>query len=1089
MDFFSGIDNIVGIATVLGTIAAWLALYPIAKPYILKRIGKIDSPDDSEIAYLSSLEKDLEAKNLKNRWSDKFYVEVDTELQERKKPYEVPPAFYLVKAINRHLKDQDFNNLSNIEKIDSSRGQTFNSLQAAISEAQDNAVVVIAPPGNGKTVSLRNLTIKKIKQRLAKKSNLIPIFVNLGYYTGFNHDGSIQDFDIFLEQFFKVSGYYKYLSERHWEQLLKQNRCIFFLDGLDELPRKPGEFDIRARKIREFVESWPKIQFILSCRELDYNRELSFQQILIKPFNRNHIWAYLKKYLPKNDLKLIYRQIEKSTGVYELCSNPFYLNLVSYFSKFNKKIPENKTQLFNFIIEQFVERENNKQVSTPIKTQDFIRVISHLAYYLAVEKMITTLNIDEYYQVIKDFEDKDIFIQVLEFSIKGELLEFNEQSRDVRFIHNRFQEFFSSHYILSNYKKNNNIIPENFFTNIWWKETALFVAGLEDNIDGFIELILSQKDKATTNSTVFENLLRLDITSLAFECIFANLNFHNEQLYTRIRINLIQEYERGNTLIKAKVLNAFRRDKSTEVLDFIQRAMDDESLWVSERAFFILTDEQFKIQMTPRGVMRELGRFFIEGRLFNIFTPILKSAERSLLIRAFLPLYFLLLIATLISVPIVGYVFYSFFDFVVFKLELAFTTECLSCLLSITVSAFIIIYALTKNNYPFFKKFIYVAPLAYMLRYSVFYSPSSWLYRLICVAVGLLFFNMYGRFIKKPNESDFSPASITAFVLGQSVSIQIFNFKALLQFIENFNFPSFEGSNRFSAVRTILDTVAPYFLSIFLVIIVIIFAVYIYREIRLVRILNNYTNSLSIILAPKSLRDTQQVIFRLGNMFRDLSSGWAREIFLKNILAELTGHISFSRNQKLSFLNSLTQAVSDISLKDRIYQHIEDEQNNLRRKIPSSKIETNYADSEHKLSVDIDTVYVQVDNQNGVGYTEPMSTIDNQISEEKLVVERRKNYQEYEKKLEAEKRKIYHEYQSIIESVAQAAHTNTPTVSLEKLLNELAKQSNKQEFVESLRKIIYKGARIEKRLSAFIDSKEEKLIIREILNKIEEMRH
>jgi hypothetical protein len=1087
MDFLSDMNNIIGIATVLGTIAAWLALYPIVKPYILKHMGSTAELNEFEIAYLSSLEKDLEAKNQKNRWSDKFYVEVDTELQERKKLYDVPPAFYVVKAINRHLKDQDFNNLSNIEKIDSSRGQTFNSLQTAIKEAQDNAVVVIAPPGNGKTVSLRNLTIKKIKQRLSKKSNLIPIFVNLGYYTGFNPDGSIQDFDVFLEQFFKTTGYYKYLSEHYWETLLRQNRCIFFLDGLDELPRKPGEFGIRSRKIKEFVEAWPKVQFILACRELDYNRELSFQQILIKPFDRKHIWAYLKKYLPKNDLKLIFRQIENSTGINELCSNPFYLNLVSYFSKFNKKIPENKTQLFNFIIEQFVERENYKQANADIKPQDFILAMSHLAYYLAVEKMTTTVNINEYYQAIENFQNKEVSLKVIEFAIKGELLEFNEQSHDVRFIHNRFQEFFSSHYILNNYKQNISIIPQNFFTNIWWKETVLFVAGLEENVDDFIELILSQKDKVGDSPSIFTKLLRLEIISVAFECIFANLNFHNENIYTRIRINLIQEYERGNTLIKAKVLNAFRHDKSPEVLDFIQRAMDDESLWVSERAFFILTDEQFKIQMTPRGIVREFGRFFLEGRLFKIFSPILKSAERSLLVRAFLPLYFLLLIASIISVPIVGYVFYSFFEFVLFKLKIAFTSECLECLLAIAMAVFILVYALTKNNYPFFKRFIYVVPLAYMLRYSVFNAPGYWLYRGVCVAVGILFFSVYRRYLKKPNEDDISPLSITSFYLGYSISIQLFNFKTVLQIIEGFKLPSFEGINRFDVVRSIVDTVQPYILLVGLGIAVISFVIYVYREIRVVKLLNNYTKLLETVLAPKNLKNSRQVTSYLGEMFHNLPASWAKEILLKNVLTELTGHISFSREQKLPFLNSLAQIVSDIPLKDRIYQHIEDEQNNLRRAIPSSTA-LDFASLEHQGNLSIESSYVQADKSNEVERIEPSSTIED-ISEEKLETERRKTYQEYEEKAEAEKQKINQDYEEIIESVAQVARSNTPSDLLEKQLANLAKQPNKQEFVESLRKIAYKGARLEKRLSAFIDNREEKLIIRAILQRIEQMRH
>ena len=157
-------------------IALFVLFLLFASRYIIKKLHvffTISPPDEQEKAYLESFIRDLEHRNQQTRWSDKYYVDTDTELRERVADFEIPPFFYLVKPFDKDFKKQDYNNLTNVEKIDSSRGTTFKSLGTALSRAADNAVVVISPPGGGKTVSLRNLAIKLAKQRIkGRDSNL-----------------------------------------------------------------------------------------------------------------------------------------------------------------------------------------------------------------------------------------------------------------------------------------------------------------------------------------------------------------------------------------------------------------------------------------------------------------------------------------------------------------------------------------------------------------------------------------------------------------------------------------------------------------------------------------------------------------------------------------------------------------------------------------------------------------------------------------------------------------------------------------------------------------------------------------------------
>src|SRR5205085_1232452 len=110
-----------------------------------------------------------------------------------------------------------------------------------------------------------------------------------GYYTTVDAEGNPQIFEDFIEQYFFNSGYGTWLANNRWKELLQKSRCVFFLDGLDEIPRTKNEYAARTKLIENFSRQWPNTKFVISCRELDYERNLSFQQILIKPFERRHI--------------------------------------------------------------------------------------------------------------------------------------------------------------------------------------------------------------------------------------------------------------------------------------------------------------------------------------------------------------------------------------------------------------------------------------------------------------------------------------------------------------------------------------------------------------------------------------------------------------------------------------------------------------------------------------------------------------------------------------------------------------------------------------------------------------------------------
>jgi hypothetical protein len=574
---------------------------------------------------------------------------------------------------------------------------------------------------------------------------------------------------------------------------------------------------------------------------------------------------------------------------------------------------------------------------------------------MAVEKMVTTIRLDEFISNRVKTKNKEKLLELIGVAIKGGLIELNESSGEIRFIHHRFQEFFSSSHILNNYHKSTSVLPKNAFTNIWWKETILFIAGLEDDVSFLIDLIIKQKNSLTITNKTAEKLLKVDMLTLAFECMFSNLAFSAEiasnkpsksrELYETIRGDLVDAYNRGNTLQKVKIITVLKYDKSRVVLELMEKALKDRSHWVSERGFFVLSGGDLRIQMTPRAILSEFFRFFTDGRIINTFVPVIKSATKSTLMRVFLPLYLILLVTNMLAIVLVGYVFYSFIEFILFKLEIAFTSECLQCLATITLGAFIIIYSLVNNNYPVLKRFLYVAPLALVVKYLVFSIPSNFIYKLVMMALGWLAFGLYGRYIKRPNESNTSVGSITAFVFGFAILVPLFNRQVIQQIIETSGqtvrkawdaiAQIFRGNEQlgstFTSIASLFEGISPYLAFIALIVAFIFFAVYVYRQTKLYAEINKQIIKTENILAGYST--SQLRASKLSEQLNNLSVLWAQKFLLRRSLEIMTHRFNYSREQKMDVLDHLAEKVNSVDTKDLIYQSLEQEENNFRRNI------------------------------------------------------------------------------------------------------------------------------------------------------------
>jgi tetratricopeptide (TPR) repeat protein len=94
-----------------------------------------------------------------------------------------------------------------------------------------------------------------------------------------------------------------------------------------------------------------------------------------------------------------------------------------------------------------------------------------------------------------------------------------------------------------------------------------------------------------------------------------------------------------------------------------------------------------------------------------------------------------------------------------------------------------------------------------------------------------------------------------------------------------------------------------------------------------------------------------------------------------------------------------------------------------------------------------------------------------------------------QEQIENEHQRIYKKYHDLIDNAILVIFSNYDNRHLENLLSTIADNPQNNELVKSIREIVYKGRRVDKRLTTFLDDKEDIFLVREILRRIEQARH
>lgn len=243
---------------------------------------------------------------------------------------------------SRRLEIADLLNNFESEEFDrfglSGVAQRMPGLQAV---QQYSKLIVFGKPGVGKTTFLKYLAIQCIEEQFT--SECIPIFISLKDFAEAPKQPDILDY--IAQQLFK----YEIIDAKvKAEQLLKQNKILVLLDGLDEVREEDSKKVLK--QIQDFSYQFHNNKIVITCRIAA--KEYTFQgftEVEVADFDEDQIATFAQNWFRLSDPvknKRFIKTLNEKKPIQELATNPLLLTLLCLVFDKAGNFPVNRSELY-----------------------------------------------------------------------------------------------------------------------------------------------------------------------------------------------------------------------------------------------------------------------------------------------------------------------------------------------------------------------------------------------------------------------------------------------------------------------------------------------------------------------------------------------------------------------------------------------------------------------------------------------------------------------------------------------------------------------------------------------------------------------
>lgn len=253
----------------------------------------------------------------------------------------------------------------------SRRSRRIKNLMQTLRSSRE-PIILLGDPGAGKSLTLQQVAIAFAHEEGKRVYPSLCIFVRLGKWVPVREPEKPDEKS--------VSNLVRSACPRSvmsgLEELADQGRLLVIFDGMDEMSRHRYVEHTSALHTYAGVQKG-RVRTLFSCRIADFAPTFQHRRLVLLPFDRRHVQAYLQRQFLGNTIEvdgdfLTAKQLSKRLLAEDLAlraTNPYVMYLLSYYIQDNKAIPQRRTDLLNHYFSSAIERKKDDLKSHSLPTE------------------------------------------------------------------------------------------------------------------------------------------------------------------------------------------------------------------------------------------------------------------------------------------------------------------------------------------------------------------------------------------------------------------------------------------------------------------------------------------------------------------------------------------------------------------------------------------------------------------------------------------------------------------------------------------------------------------------------------------------
>jgi len=381
-----------------------------------------------------------------------------------------------------------------------------------------NRTVIIGDPGAGKTTLMNYLAYQCMKGEGIKP---IPVLITLTNYV----KSSANTILSYIEEIFEANDFPK--AKDYIEEQLKAGNLLLLLDGFDEVDI--NERERLRRQIESFViNKYIRNTFMVTSRPIRDAVFDNFRHLEVMPLTAEQRKTFLESKIDDSEdsdfnsekCAELVRAIEEHYRIRKLAEYPLLLTFLYHVYKYNLELPRRRVELYRLSVNLMLDWDIKTGRPERIKVRDRNakkEVLKKVAYYYhsypAPELSEAALKAQVETYLPDSLRGKFTAAELIEeIELSSSILR-HRTADTFQFIHMTFQEYLTADYISDNRDEE---IPKLItrFSDAWWREVTLLLAGIMGNATPLVKQILDYEQKTS------DELEKRECLFMAFICAY-----------------------------------------------------------------------------------------------------------------------------------------------------------------------------------------------------------------------------------------------------------------------------------------------------------------------------------------------------------------------------------------------------------------------------------------------------------------------------------------------------------------------------------------------------------------------------------------